>query len=76
MTIITSFLQQDQVAAAAVYEEFVASFQESGKQGKTWVKGETVNAEKPGRFVSIANLAWLKVGLKIILLCLIICKLI
>ncbi|XP_045199321.2 U2 snRNP-associated SURP motif-containing protein-like isoform X2 [Mercenaria mercenaria] len=41
--------KQDQVAAAAVYEEFVASFQESSKQGKTWVKGETVNSDKPGR---------------------------
>ncbi|KAH3814501.1 hypothetical protein DPMN_143003, partial [Dreissena polymorpha] len=36
--------KQDQVAAAAVYEEFVASFAEASKQGKTWVKGETVNA--------------------------------
>ncbi|KAL4220667.1 U2 snRNP-associated SURP domain-containing protein [Mactra antiquata] len=38
--------KQDQVAAAAVYEEFVASFAESSKQGKTWVKGEVVNADK------------------------------
>ncbi|XP_060587326.1 U2 snRNP-associated SURP motif-containing protein-like [Ruditapes philippinarum] len=41
--------KQDQVAAAAVYEDFVASFQESSKQGKTWVKGETVNSDKPGK---------------------------
>lgn len=41
--------KQDQVAAAAVYEEFVASFQETSKQNKAWVKGETVNADKPGR---------------------------
>lgn len=63
------------MAAAAVYEEFVASFQESGKQGKTWVKGETVNAEKPGRFVSIAKKkTLLKVRLKFILQCSIVCK--
>ena len=41
-------LQQDQVEAAAVYEEFVASFQDTGKQPKTWVKGGVVNPDKSG----------------------------
>ncbi|VDI37088.1 Hypothetical predicted protein [Mytilus galloprovincialis] len=30
-------------AAAQVYDDFVASFQDTGKQQKTWVKGGTVN---------------------------------
>ncbi|XP_052782841.1 U2 snRNP-associated SURP motif-containing protein-like isoform X2 [Mya arenaria] len=40
--------KQDQVEAAAVYEDFVASFAESSKQGKAWVKGEVVNAADKG----------------------------
>ncbi|OWF40445.1 U2 snRNP-associated SURP motif-containing protein [Mizuhopecten yessoensis] len=35
--------KQDAHAAAQVYEEFVASFQDSGKQSKAWVKGGVVN---------------------------------
>ncbi|XP_033760049.1 U2 snRNP-associated SURP motif-containing protein-like isoform X2 [Pecten maximus] len=39
--------KKDAHAAAQVYEEFVASFQDSGKQSKAWVKGGVVNpAEK------------------------------
>ena len=48
-----NILQQDQVATAAVYEEFVASFSDASKQGKTWVKGETVNAEKGNNFILV-----------------------
>ena len=35
-------LQEDEKAAAQVFEEFVASFQETGKHQKSWVKGGTV----------------------------------
>jgi len=52
-------LQQDQAAAAAVYEDFVASFAESSKQGKAWVKGETVNALDKGMVIcSVVFTVW------------------
>ncbi|XP_071165088.1 U2 snRNP-associated SURP motif-containing protein-like isoform X3 [Mytilus edulis] len=35
--------KEDMKAAAQVYDDFVASFQDTGKQQKTWVKGGTVN---------------------------------
>lgn len=38
-------------AAAQVYEDFVASFQDTGKQQKTWVKGGTVNPGAGSKFV-------------------------
>ena len=34
--------KEDEKAAAQVFEEFVASFQETGKHQKSWVKGGTV----------------------------------
>ena len=46
--ILCSVLQQDQTEAAAVYEEFVASFSDTGKQSKTWVKGGVVNPDRSG----------------------------
>lgn len=39
----TNFVQQDEEAAAMVYEEFVASFEDSQKLAKAWVKGGVVN---------------------------------
>ncbi|XP_071085782.1 U2 snRNP-associated SURP motif-containing protein-like [Haliotis cracherodii] len=41
--------KQDAEATAQVYEEFVASFDEAHKHAgtKMWVKGETVNADRP-----------------------------
>ncbi|XP_064615652.1 U2 snRNP-associated SURP motif-containing protein-like isoform X2 [Liolophura sinensis] len=36
----------DEEATAQVYQEFLASFEDSGKHGKTWVKGGLVNPEK------------------------------
>ena len=42
--------QKDEVDAALVYEEFVASFEDTQKGGvaKTWVKGGVVNSDTPG----------------------------
>lgn len=38
--------KQDEEATAQVYQEFVASFEDTSKHNKTWVKGGTVNPEK------------------------------
>ncbi|KAK3095578.1 hypothetical protein FSP39_016278, partial [Pinctada imbricata] len=38
--------QQDEQATAAVYQEFVASFTDTNKVSKTWVKGGVVNPDK------------------------------
>ncbi|XP_005103625.1 U2 snRNP-associated SURP motif-containing protein isoform X3 [Aplysia californica] len=38
--------KKDQEATAAVYEEFVASFEDSNKLSKAWVKGGVVNPDK------------------------------
>ena len=48
------YLQQEQEAAAQVYEEFVASFEDSGKGiNRSWVKGGTVNPDKSGELMSL-----------------------
>ena len=46
------YLQEEDLAAAQVYEEFVAAFDESGKNlNKAWVKGGTVNpADSKGEY--------------------------
>ncbi|KAL3847445.1 hypothetical protein ACJMK2_018351 [Sinanodonta woodiana] len=41
--------KQDEAEAAQVFEEFVASFQDTGKHSKTWVKGGTVSVTAKGR---------------------------
>uniref|UniRef100_A0A0L8H321 Uncharacterized protein n=1 Tax=Octopus bimaculoides TaxID=37653 RepID=A0A0L8H321_OCTBM len=38
--------KQDEEATAQVYQEFVASFEDSTKHNKTWIKGGTVHQEK------------------------------
>merc|ERR1712079_847338 len=43
--------KQDEAAAAQVYEEFVATFEDTGKStlNRSWVKGGVVNPEKDRR---------------------------
>lgn len=38
--------KQDEEATAQVYQEFVASFEDTSKHNKIWVKGGTVNPDK------------------------------
>ncbi|KAK0066648.1 U2 snRNP-associated SURP motif-containing protein [Biomphalaria pfeifferi] len=38
--------RKDEEATAAVYQEFVASFEDAGKLNKSWVKGGVVNPDK------------------------------
>ncbi|BFZ00599.1 hypothetical protein BsWGS_03638 [Bradybaena similaris] len=38
--------KEDEAATAAVYEEFVASFEDADKLNKAWVKGGVVNSDK------------------------------
>ncbi|GFO06155.1 U2 snrnp-associated surp domain-containing [Plakobranchus ocellatus] len=38
--------KKDEQATAEVYEEFVASFEETNKLSKTWIKGGVVNSDK------------------------------
>ena len=40
--------QSDELAAAKVFEEFKASFEDAGKGGKTFVRGQTINPDEPG----------------------------
>ena len=43
-----SILQSDELAAAKVFEEFKASFEDTGKGGKTFVRGQIINPDDPG----------------------------
>ena len=51
LTVEFSIGQQEEEAAAQVYEEFVASFEDQGKSlNKAWVKGGVVNpASRSGK---------------------------
>lgn len=53
-------VQTEAKQTAEVFEEFVASFEETEKTGKTFVRGTTFNPEKkPSKFCDILC-AWLK----------------
>ena len=43
-----SIIQSDELAAAKVFEEFKASFEDTGKGGKTFVRGQVINPDNPG----------------------------
>lgn len=43
-----SIVQSDELAAAKVFEEFKASFEDTGKGGKTFVRGQVINPDNPG----------------------------
>ena len=48
-----SLFQIEAKEAAQVFEQFVASFEGSGKTGKTFVRGSTVNPDASGVCVCV-----------------------
>ncbi|CAK9293338.1 unnamed protein product [Gordionus sp. m RMFG-2023] len=46
--------KQDEIATAEIYQEFVSSFQEKDRLGKTFVRGEIVNAQ-PDQITTIKS---------------------
>lgn len=48
--------QEEEKAAAEVYEEFLASFDEPAKHGKLFVRGTVINAGSGGRCIYLCIL--------------------
>lgn len=55
LMVFVVLLQDEEVAAAEAFEEFVAAFEDTTKRGKTFIRGSTFNAGTRGGVTLIAR---------------------
>lgn len=53
-----SLKQRDEEKCAEVFADFVASFEDSRAQGKTFVRGSIINPETKGIFITVSMILY------------------